>query len=213
MAVLEVQSIRSTSVGRKFVMAASGVVMYGYVLVHMAGNLKIFTGQEHFDEYAEFLRRIGDPILGHSWFLWIMRPVLLLALFSHVWAATQLTIQSKRARPISYREKDVTVNYASRTMRIGGLVLLVFIVFHLLNLTTGTVHPGGDFEHGEVYANTVTTLDVWWVAALYLVAMLALAFHLFHGMWSIFQTFGVNSPERDRMARVLAATSSAVIEI
>src|SRR5688572_29580627 len=183
-----------TSVGKKAVMAASGVVMYGYVLAHMAGNLKIFTGAEHFDEYAAFLRRLGEPILGHSWFLWAARPVLLAALVLHVWSATQLTIQSKKARPIGYRDQDVNVNYASRTMRIGGAVLLIFIVFHLLNLTFGWVHPGGEFHHGAVYDNTVSTLEVGWVAALYLVAMAALGFHLYHGMWSIFQTFGINSP-------------------
>ena len=200
-----------TSVGKKAAMAASGVVMYGYVLAHMVGNLKVFSGAEHFDDYAAFLRRIGEPILGHAWFIWAMRPILLGALVVHVVSATQLTIQSKKARPVGYRDKDVNVNYASRTMRIGGAVLLIFIVFHLLNLTFGWVHPGGEFHHGAVYANTVSTLEVGWVAALYLVAMAALGFHLFHGMWSIFQTFGINSPERDRVARIFAAGSAIVI--
>ena len=200
-----------TSVGKKAIMAVTGIVMYGYVLAHMAGNLKIFLGPSHFDEYAEFLRRIGEPLLGHSWFLWAMRPILILALVLHVWAAVQLTIQSKRARPVGYRDKDVVVNYASRTMRIGGVVLLAFIVFHLLNLTFGTVHPGGDFEHGAVYENTRTTLEVWWVALIYIVAMGALAFHLFHGVWSAFQTLGLNSPERDPWIRRFAIGSSAVI--
>lgn len=200
-----------TSVGKKAIMAGTGVVMYGYVLAHMLGNLKIFTGAEHFDEYAAFLRRIGDPILGNSWFLWIMRPLLLLALVLHVWSATQLTIQSKRARPVDYRDKQVTVNYASRTMRVGGLFLLAFIVFHLLNLTFGSVHPGATFEHGAVYENTRSLLEVTWVSVLYILAMVALGFHLFHGMWSVFQTFGINSPERNRMARVFAAGSAIVI--
>ncbi len=200
-----------TSVGKKAIMAVTGIVMYGYVLLHMAGNLKIFLGRDHFDEYAAFLRRIGMPLLGHSWFLWAMRPILLLALVLHVWAATQLTMQSKRARPVGYRDKDVVVNYASRTMRIGGVVLLAFIVFHLLNLTFGTVHPGGAFEHGQVYDNTRSTLEVWWVAAIYVVAMGALALHLFHGVWSAFQTLGLNSPSRDPWIRRFAIGSSAVI--
>jgi succinate dehydrogenase / fumarate reductase cytochrome b subunit len=200
-----------TSVGKKAIMAVTGVVMYGYVLLHMAGNLKIFLGPSHFDEYAAFLRRIGEPLLGHSWFLWAMRPILLLSLVLHVWAATQLTLQSRRARPVGYRDKDVVVNYASRTMRIGGVMILVFLVFHLLNLTFGWVHPGGTFEHGAVYENTASTLGVWWVALIYVVAMGALAFHLFHGMWSVFQTLGLNSPERDRWVRRFATGSAVVI--
>jgi succinate dehydrogenase / fumarate reductase cytochrome b subunit len=200
-----------TSVGKKVVMAASGVVMYGFLLAHMVGNLKIFLGPTHFDEYSAFLRRIGEPLLGYAWLLWALRSALIVAVVLHIWSAAQLMIQSKRARPVGYHDKEIVVNYASRTMRIGGVIILAFIVFHLLNLTFGTVHPGGKFEHGAVYHNTATTLSVWWVAAFYLLAMGALAFHLFHGMWSIFQTFGINSPQRDKYARAFATGSTVLI--
>jgi succinate dehydrogenase / fumarate reductase cytochrome b subunit len=200
-----------TSVGKKVIMATTGVAMYGFVLAHMIGNLKIFLGPSHFDAYSAFLRRIGEPLLGYAWFLWVLRSVLIVAVILHVWSAAQLTIQSKRARPVGYREKDITVNYASHTMRIGGVIILVFLVFHLLNLTFGTVHPGGKFVEGAVYHNTATTLKVWWVAVLYLIAMGALAFHLYHGMWSIFQTFGINSPTRNKYARAFATGSTVVI--
>jgi succinate dehydrogenase / fumarate reductase cytochrome b subunit len=200
-----------TSVGKKVIMAATGVAMYGFLLLHMIGNLKIFLGPTHFDEYSAFLRKIGEPLLGHAWFLWVLRAILIVSVILHIWAATQLTIQSKRARPVGYREKDVTVNYASRTMRIGGIVILAFVIFHLLNLTFGSIHPGGKFEHGAVYHNTATTLRVWWVAAFYVVAMGAIAFHLYHGMWSIFQTFGINSPQRNKLARAFATGSAVAI--
>ncbi len=193
-------AVTRSSIAKKAVMAVTGLVLFGFVVVHMLGNLKVFTGRAHFDEYAGFLREIGAPILGHAWFLWTLRIVLLAAIVLHAATAYQLSRQSRRARPVGYHHaRTVEATYASRTMRWGGVIIALFVVYHLLNLTTGTVHP--DFQEGQVYDNVVANFEVWYVSAVYILAVLALGMHLDHGLWSAVQTLGRNRPSRERRLR------------
>lgn len=200
-----------TTVGKKVVMAASGLMLLGYVVVHMLGNLKVFTGQAHFDEYAEFLRRIGDPLLGHAWFLWGMRVLLLVAVFAHIISAVQLTRLSRDARPVRYaRAATVDASYAAKTMRWGGLTIALFVIYHILHLTTGSAHPS--FVHGKVYGNIVAGFQVWYVSVFYGLAMLALGAHVHHGIWSTCQTLGVR-PAKERMIRRAALGTAVVVTL
>jgi succinate dehydrogenase / fumarate reductase cytochrome b subunit len=175
-------------------MAITGLIFVAYVLVHMYGNLKVFAGQSSFDEYAHHLREFGAPILPHEGLLWIMRVVLLVAVIVHAVAAYKLWARASRARGHKYAVKKAAVaTLSSRTMRWGGTALLLFIVFHLLHLTTHTINPGGDPE--SPYQRMVNSFapENWWVAVIYLLAMLALAMHLRHGVYSAAQTLGLTS--------------------
>ncbi len=204
-------SLYRSTVGKKILMAASGVVLVLFVLGHMAGNLKAFQGPAAFDAYAEFLREVGSPLLGHGELLWIVRAVLVGAVAIHILAAWQLTRTSHAARPVAYRRRlePEASTYASRTMRWGGVVLVLFVVYHLLHFTFGTAHP--DFVTGAVYHNVIVGFRIWWVVAAYTVAMLALGFHLYHGVWSAFQTLGVNHPRYNGLRRPLAGIIAVVV--
>jgi succinate dehydrogenase / fumarate reductase cytochrome b subunit len=200
-------SIWVTSVGKKVVMAVSGFVLVGYVILHMLGNLKIYAGEAAFNAYAAWLREVGSPAVGHEQVLWLVRLVLLAALVLHVWMAVDLTRMSQAARPERYRRKRaLAATPASRTMRWGGLVLALFVVYHVLHLTVGAVGYGpGQFQPLSVYRNVVLGFSVWYVAASYVVAMVALGFHLYHGVWSMFQTLGVPGAATGGVYRGLAA--------
>ena len=202
-----------STIGKKIMMAVTGVILVGYVLGHMIGNLKVFQGAEKIDAYAMFLREMGGPMLGHNQALWLVRGGLLLAFVIHVVAALQLTRTSQLARPERYgRRLDREAStYASRTMRYGGFFLLVFVIFHLLHLTFGTVHP--DFEHGAIYHNLQVAFQSSLTAGVYIIAMIALGFHLFHGIWSGFQTLGLNHPRYNRYRRPLAVGLGIVIAV
>jgi succinate dehydrogenase / fumarate reductase cytochrome b subunit len=201
-----------TSVGQKVIMAATGIILSVFVLGHMVGNLTVFAGAAAINAYGQALRKF--PAL-----LWGVRLGLLLSVGLHIWAYLALTGRSWSARPEGYRKaayKEST--YASRTMRWTGPLLAAFIVYHLLHLTTGHVHP--DFRDGEVYHNLVSGLQVTWVAVFYLLAMGALAFHLHHGVWSLFQSIGVSQPRYGSLARkftwvftILVVAGFAVIPI
>lgn len=204
--------VTRSSIAKKAVMAVTGAVLFGFVVVHMVGNLKVFTGSAHFDEYAAFLREVGAPVLGHSWFLWTLRTVLLAAVVLHIATAYQLSRQSRRARPVPYAHPaTVEATYASRTMRWGGVIIALFVVYHLLNLTTGTVHP--DFHEGQAYANVVADFQVWYVSVVYILAVLALGMHLDHGLWSAVQTLGRNRPARERRLRQASRLIAALIVV
>ena len=198
-----------TTVGIKILMAITGIALVGFVVGHMAGNLKAFAGAESFNAYAEFLRDVGYPALPHGGLLWIMRIGLLAAVLIHIWAAWKLTSLSRQARPVSYKKVDSQVfSYASRTMRWGGVILLAFIVYHLLHMTTGQVHA--DFRHGDAYHNLIAGFQSPVVVGAYLLAVAALAFHLHHGIWSMFQTLGANNPRYNHVRRPFAATIAIV---
>src|SRR5438045_3305613 len=164
-----------TTVGKKVVMGVTGLIGIGFVILHSLGNLLVFRGPAALNSYSHFLKSSGE-------LLWALRILLIVAVVLHVIAAVQLTRQSRAARPIGYVKHDPqAATIASRTMRWGGALLLLFIVVHILHFTTGTIRPGASFSHQDVYANVVTSFRVWWVTLFYVVAMVALGFHLFHG--------------------------------
>ena len=205
-------SIYQTAVGKKWVMAITGLMMMGFVFFHMFGNLKMYLGPEEFNEYAHGLRTMLHPILPNQLFLWIMRTGLIVAFILHLHSAYSLTMMNRRARPVKYQSKRdyIAANFASQTMRWSGIIVLAFIGFHLLNLTFGKVAAPG-FEDGMVYQNVVYALDQPWVAAIYIVSNLALGVHLFHGAWSLFQSLGVNSPRLNPLRKGFAIGFTAIV--
>ncbi|MFM9369889.1 succinate dehydrogenase [Streptomyces sp. Da 82-17] len=191
-----------STVGKKTVMAVSGLVMLLYLVVHMLGNLKIFFGTDEFNGYAHWLRTVGEPFMHYEWTLWLVRVVLVVAVVAHAVSAYQLSRRDIRARPTKYVHKRKRASYATRTMRWGGIILGLFIVWHLLDLTTLTVNEHA--VHGEAYQNVVATFSTWYGNVIYIVAMVALGFHVRHGFWSAAQTLGVGSAARDRALKTAA---------
>jgi succinate dehydrogenase / fumarate reductase cytochrome b subunit len=189
-AVRKRPSLYATAVGKKYAMAISGLILMGYVLVHMVGNLKIYFGADSLNKYSEWLREVGEPALPREWLLWGVRFLLLAAVFIHIHAAYSLTQMNRRARPERYHSKRdyVAADFASRTMRWTGIIVLAFVIFHLLDLTWGTANP--DFVHGDVYRNVLASFERAPVAIAYVIANMALGIHLYHGAWSLFQSMG-----------------------
>ena len=196
-----------SSIGRKVVMAVTGVILVGFVIAHLLGNLQVYLGPEAMNNYAVWLRQFL-----HGTGLWIARAILLVAVILHIWSAASLTLSSRRARPVAYRERKWReATYASRTMRWGGVIILLFVIYHILHMTTGTVHQS--FIEGDVYHNFVSGFRVVPVSLFYIFAMLALGLHLKHGVWSMFQTLGVSHPRSIRAAHVLAWIVAIVIVV
>lgn len=204
-----------TMIGKKVVMAVTGIVFIGFVIGHVFGNLKIFAGPDQINAYSRFLREVGMPELGYGQLLWLVRIVLLVSVTLHITAAVQLTRMSRAARPIGYAAKrDIETSWAARTMRWGGVLLVAFIVFHLLHLTGGVVGFGaGQFKHLAVYQNVVAAFAVWPVAVFYIVAMGALCLHLSHGIWSMLQTLGWNTARNEATLRILSRVIAIVVFI
>ncbi|GAB4126472.1 MAG: succinate dehydrogenase cytochrome b subunit [Roseiflexaceae bacterium] len=212
-------SVYRTSVGKKFVMAITGLIGYGFVIGHMIGNLKVFLGPTEFNHYAEFLRTVGEPLLPARTLLWIIRIVLLTAVGLHIWSALQLTRQSQASRPVRYaNKKQIQANFASMTLRWGGITILLFLIFHLLHFTFGTIHPDFRLEtgasgltHPDAYHNLVVGFQNPLIVGFYLLAVAALATHMFHGVWSMFQTLGLNGNNTNTFFRGLAVASAVVL--
>lgn len=199
-----------SAIGKKVVMAVTGLMLFGFVLVHMLGNLKVYMGAEAFNHYAEGLRSLGAPFFAHGQALWVARIGLLAAVLLHLHAAWSVTRASWKARPLAYARKEhVAADYASRTMRWGGVIILAFVVFHLLHLTFGTVHP--NFVPTDPYQNFVVGFKSLWVSGFYVFAQLALGLHLYHGLWSLWQTLGFANPKFDGWRRTFALVLSLVI--
>lgn len=194
---------RST-VGKKVAMAASGAVLFFWIIAHMLGNLKTFQGPEHINAYAEGLRSFGEPFFGPGQVLWLVRLVLIACVALHVFAALQLWLLSRAARPVGYHTPPhLELSYASRTLRWGGVIIFLYVAYHLMHFTWGTAHP--DFRPGDVYHNLIVGFRSWPVAAVYVLAVGALGFHLYHGVWSALQTLGLNHPRYNRYRRAVAA--------
>lgn len=221
-----VLTLYRTSVGKKVIMALTGFILVGFVVFHMYGNTKMYLGPEEFNKYAEGLRTLGSPIFVHEHLLWIARLVLIGSVVLHIWSASMLTMQSHKtvgANGVSgtkrYGEHKRQTGYAAYTMRFGGVLLLVFIVFHLLHLTFGVVGYGtGEFLHPhdgkyEAYNNVVIGFQNPLVSGFYIFAMLFLGLHLFHGVWSMFQTLGINNAKYDGLLRGLAILIAAIVVI
>ncbi len=192
-----------STIGKKAVMAVTGLIMIAFLISHFLANLQVFAGPLKINEYAAALRRLG-PLL------WLARAGLAVALVLHVVAAYQLTQRKQVARPVDYDGREPQVStFAARTIRWGGVLLLVFIVLHLLHFTFGTIHPA--FDARDVYGNVVAGFDVWWVAVLYLAAMVGLGLHLYHGTWSSIRTLGLTRPSANPFKRRAAAVLAWVI--
>lgn len=190
---------RST-VGKKVVMAGTGIILVGFVIGHLLGNLLVFRGPEAMNEYAALLK-------SSAALLWGVRLVLLTAVLLHVIAAVQLIRLDRDARPVGYaRQHHQAATVASRSMRWGGLSLALFIVYHILHFTTGTLHP--TFSHTDVYGNMIAAFSEWWIALIYVAAMVFLGLHLYHGVWSVGRTLGVapraEEPRKRRLATAIA---------
>lgn len=199
-----------STIGKKTVMAVSGLIMVLFLLLHMLGNLKIFFGPHDFDAYAAWLRTIGEPVLHGAWFLWIQRAVLLIAVVAHITCAVQLSKRDLAARPTRYAHgQRAQASFATRTMRWGGITLALFIIWHLLDLTAGVTNP--DFDKGRPYHNVVADFHTWWINIIYIVALLMLGLHINHGFWSAAQTLGVNRPARNAAIRGIGTTLAVAI--
>jgi succinate dehydrogenase / fumarate reductase cytochrome b subunit len=203
---------RST-IGKKVIMAVTGLLLVAFVIGHMLGNLQVFIGARKMNAYAAFLQSTGE-------LLWAVRLGLLVAVLLHILMAWQLTMIKRQARPIDYQKREPQVStIASRTMRWGGVLLLVFIVFHLLHFTTGTVFPMASrpdamypqFSHTDVYGNVISAFRTPWVVAFYVVSMLFLMLHLFHGAWSSVRTLGLNKPSRHPLERRVATAIAVAV--
>jgi succinate dehydrogenase / fumarate reductase, cytochrome b subunit len=208
--------IQRTSIGKKLLMATSSIILFLYVVAHLAGNLKIFFGPDPFNHYAEWLRVAGSPLFPDEGVLWIARVVLLAALFVHVGAYIQLWRQKRRARTVGYRTFDPQVfNWMSRAMVWGGIAILGFVIFHILHLTTGHIQPdlAYEFQRHDAYENVIAGFRVWWVSGVYVVGVVALGMHLYHGLWSAMQTLGMNNAKYNLYRRPGAAAIAILITI
>jgi len=207
-----------SAVGKKWVMAVSGIAMLGFVVAHLVGNLKLYLGKEPDGEYAidaygHALRTLLHPIMPNEVVLWLLRIGLIVALVAHVHAAATLTIMNRRARPTTYQSpRDyVAVNFASRSMRYTGVIVLGYLVFHLLDLTIGPANP--DFREGEVHHNMIASMQRWPVAIAYIICNIAVAVHLYHGTWSMFQSLGLNNPRYNAARKAFAVGITSVIGV
>jgi succinate dehydrogenase / fumarate reductase cytochrome b subunit len=207
-----------SALGKKYVMAITGVALMAFVLVHMIGNLKVYLGKDasgiyDIDHYGEFLRDLLVPLAPRTVVLWLLRVGLIAAFALHIHAAYSLTVMNRRARTTRYQSpRDyIAANFASRTMRWTGIIFFLFLAWHLADLSWGWVNP--HFVRGAVYRNMDATLSRWPVAILYIVGNLALGVHLFHGSWSLFQSLGLNNPRFNIWRRWFAVGFSALIVI
>jgi succinate dehydrogenase / fumarate reductase, cytochrome b subunit len=203
---------RASTIVWKLAMAVSGLVFIGYLVLHMYGNLKVFAGQSAFDEYAHHLRVFGEPLLPENGLLWVVRVVLIVALLVHAVAAFKLWARAISARSTRYQvKKAVAASLSSRVMRWGGVALLLFVIFHLLHLTTHTINPGGNPESPYQRMVNGFSPENWWVSVVYLLAMAALAMHLRHGVWSAAQTLGLTNTAKARARWNVAGYVTALV--
>ncbi len=209
-------SIYQLTIGKKIAMALSGAILFLFVIGHMVGNLKAFQGQDidgkyKLDIYAEFLRSVGAPLFGHGQLLWAARIVLLLSLLIHVVAALQLTFTNNAARDYQYKiKKSRQASVASRSMRITGVAVLFFIIYHILHFTTGTLHFHG-FEEGHVYKNVLSAFKDPVTVCIYFAAMIFVSLHLYHGAWSMFQTLGLCTDQTRHSLKTTSKILSLII--
>ena len=196
-----------TTVGKKAIMAITGVILFGFVVGHLLGNLQIFLPPERINRYAATLR-------SHPGLVWTARIILLVSVILHIWSSFQLWLLQRGARPVNYVKKtNINSTYASRTMMWSGPIILAFVIFHLLHLTLGTVHPGGPFDVDNVYQNVVTGFQVWPVSLFYIIAMIMLCYHLYHGLWSMFQSLGFSHPVYTPWLKLFAKIVAILIAI
>src|SRR5271169_6132908 len=198
-------SFWQSTTGKKIVMAVTGAILFAFVIGHMLGNLQVFDGPGRINAYGHFLHSLGE-------ILWAERIVLLTAVVLHITATVQLALLNKKARPVGYlRREAINSSYASRTMYWSGPIVLAFVIFHLLHLTAGIIHPGAAYIEGDVYHNVVAGFQVWWVSLSYIVAISLLGLHLRHGLWSMFQTLGIHQPRHTAALKQAAMVIAVLI--
>ncbi len=217
----------ASSIGKKFIAAVTGLILFGFLAGHVAGNLKVYTGADqveiegteaavnvpHIDQYGHFLREVGEPLVPKMFVLWGARAVLLASVILHVMVVIQLSLKSAEARPVNYvKSKKAAASWAARYMMVSGSVVLAFIIFHLLHFTAGAIVIG-EFEHGKVYKNLQSSFANPLVSLGYVVVMAMLAFHMYHGVWSLFQTLGLDNPDRNKILRGFAIVASIGIAV
>jgi succinate dehydrogenase / fumarate reductase cytochrome b subunit len=186
------------AIGKKIVMGVTGLIGIGFVIVHMAGNLLAFRGQEAINAYAHFLASTGE-------LLWLLRIVLVVSVILHVIAAYQLTMQNRAARPKGYVDRETQVStWAARTLRWGGVLLLIFIILHILHFTNPGWRPEGVFDKADVYTNIVMSFRIWWITLFYVIAMISLGLHIYHGAWSSVRSIGLAQPKQRPLHRTVA---------
>jgi succinate dehydrogenase / fumarate reductase cytochrome b subunit len=209
-----VLGLANSSIGKKVIMAVTGLVWIGFVAFHMYGNLKIFGGAEYFNEYSAGLRTLGEPLFGHTHLLWVARFVLVAAIVLHVWAAVSLYQRARTARPRNYEmHRTLQANYAAITIRYGGAVIFFFVLYHLMHLTWGVPVIHNEFHHGDAYHNVVAGFQSIPNVIIYTIAVIALGLHLYHGTWSMFQTLGINNRTYDRLIRGLALALAVIVPV
>lgn len=207
-----IRQLWKSTIGKKMVMAVTGMLMVAFLLAHMAGNLKIFFGPSDFDHYAHWLRTIGEPVLHDTWYLWIQRVVLGAATILHIVSAAQLSKRDVKARPISYAHgQRAKATFATRTMRLGGIILALFIVWHILDLTAGAINP--HFAAGHPYHNVVADFQVWWINIVYIVPVVLLGVHINHGFWSAGNTLGLTKPGSEKALKIVGTVLAVVITL
>lgn len=205
-------AIYRTTIGKKLIMAITGLILVGFLIGHMWGNLHTFEGPQALNAYGAFLRTVGEPALTNEQALWMVRIVLLVSAILHIWAAVSLTRLDWASRPVGYRtKKAVAGSLAARTMRWSGVLIAVFIVYHILQFTIGTLHP--DFRRGDIYYNVTVAFRNPVVTLFYVVVMAFIGLHLWHGVWSTFQTLGLNNRGRNRFWGGVAAVVSVVVAL
>ncbi len=186
-------------------MAITGAILFLFVIGHMLGNLQVFAGPDKLNGYGRFLHGVPE-------ILWAVRVVLIASVVLHIWASVELAVRKTRARPVGYTQKEnIASSYASHTMYWSGPIILAFVIYHLLHLTAGVIHPGGDFIDADVYHNVVSGFQVWYVSAWYIFSMILLGFHIRHGAWSMFQSVGINHPRHTPILKNAALTLAIVI--
>lgn len=200
----------------KLVMAITGLFFALFVLLHMYGNLKLFAGQTEYNEYAQHLRTIGEPMLPWHGLLTVLEILLVLSVIAHVWSAAEMWKLSNHARPVRYKvKKSFQQSVSSKWMRWGGVFLLLFVVWHIIEFTLPKVNVSGKhIEAHNPYQLVVASFGVWWLTLIYLVAMVALFMHLNHGIWSASQTLGLtNTPSARRIAKTMALVYALVVAV
>jgi succinate dehydrogenase / fumarate reductase, cytochrome b subunit len=205
-------SLWRSTIGKKYVMAVTGLIWFGYLIVHLWGNLKIYAGPPFLNDYGGFLRTVGEPFFGFSQLLWVARIILIPAFIVHIWAAIQLTTRDNASRPTKYSvRKNLESTFASRTMIYGGLFILLFVIYHLLDFTFGTVNP--NYQEGNIYHNVIASFQQPVVVLFYVLAMIAVGLHLWHGIWSLFQTLGWNTARANRLIRNFATLFAVLLTL
>ena len=209
-----VMTLYRSSIGKKVIMAVTGLFLIGFIVFHLYGNLKVFEGPDTFNAYAEGLRTVGKPIFGHQHLLLLARVGLIASFALHIWSAVELSRQRQAGRPSNYvKHTKLESNYANLTIRWGGVVIFLFILYHLMHFTFGTpgIHP--NFDPEDVYHNVIIGFQSRLATIVYIAAIIALGMHLYHGTWSMFQTLGFNNRVYDKPLRMLGAGLGAVVAI